>query len=93
MLVCCPPAEPDQPQCWLGQAAQRRAAAAEAAAAKHREEAERGRARVGEVEAEMRCLLAAAERQKRASAAKLAQLARAVHELQAPLQLPAWQVV
>ena len=64
------------------QAAQARGAEAEA---KHREEAERWRKRVAEVEHELRCLLVATERQKKAASAKVAQLARAVHELQAPL--------
>ena len=71
-----------------GQAALAKAAEAEA---RQREDAERWRKRVAEVEHELRCLLAATERQKKASRAKMAQLARAVYELQAPL--PAWQLV
>ncbi len=74
---------------WV-QAAQAQARGAEEAAARHRDEAKRAVARVAEVESEMCALLAALERQKRASASKVQQLAHAVRELQAPMQ--AWHL-
>ncbi len=66
------------------QAAQAQARAAEDSAAQHREEAAQATKRVAEVEKEMRTLLNAMERQKKASALKMQQLATVVHDLQRP---------
>ena len=67
------------------QAAEARVRAAEEAAGQRTKEANRAHRRVAEVENEMRTLLAALDRQKRASAAKVAELAAVVHELQTPM--------
>lgn len=66
------------------QAADARARVAEDAAAQKAKEAARAHRRVAEVEAEMRSLLAAMDRQKRASGAKMQELASVVHDLQMP---------
>lgn len=68
----------------MAQAADAKARTAEDAAAQKGKEAARAHRRVAEVEAEMRSLLAAMERQKRASAAKMQELASVVHDLQMP---------
>ena len=72
------------------QAAQAQARGAEEAAARQKDETKRAVVRVAEVESEMRSLLTALERQKRASASKVQQLAHVVRELQAPIQ--AWHL-
>lgn len=66
------------------QTAQEKARAAEESAAQQRDAAERAGKRVAEVEREMRSLLSAMERQKKASALKMQQLASVVHDLQRP---------
>ncbi|BDA41828.1 probable centriolin at N-terminal half [Coccomyxa sp. Obi] len=66
------------------EAAQAQAKAADEAAAQQREEAARAGRRVLEVEKEMCALLNAMERQKKASALKMQQLASVVHDLQRP---------
>lgn len=66
------------------QAAQAAAQAANESAAQQREEAARAMKRVAEVESEMRSLLSAMDRQKKASALKMQQLASIVHDLQRP---------
>ena len=66
------------------QAAEATARSTEEAAAQKAKEAARAHRRVAEVEAEMRSLLTALERQKRVSAAKMQELASVVHDLQMP---------
>ncbi len=66
------------------QAAQTEARAAKALVAQREEEAARATKRAADTEAEMRKLLAGMERQKKASALKVQQLASVVSELQRP---------
>jgi hypothetical protein len=66
------------------QAVQAEAKAAKELAEQHRAEAERASKRVAEVEAEMRKVLICMDRQKKASALKMQQLASVVSELQRP---------
>lgn len=66
------------------QAADTKSRNSEEAAAQKAKEAARAHRRVAEVEAEMRSLLMAMERQKRVSAAKMQELASVVHDLQTP---------
>jgi len=75
-----------QPACSLcaRQAERARAVAAAAAAAAAHEDAGVAGARAAALEAEMRALLGALQRQRAAGAARMAQLAAAVRELQAP---------
>ena len=66
------------------QAAEAKARVAEDTAAQKAKDVARAHRRVAEVEAEMRSLLTAMDRQKRVSAAKMQELASVVHDLQTP---------
>lgn len=66
------------------QAAQAEASTARTLAAQREEEAAQAAKRVADVESEMRRLLTGMERQKKASAVKVQQLASVVSDLQRP---------